>query len=149
MDNDKSTSTQIFTNRVELLRKSLKAKGFDTESILALNRANRSGYKTKGKLPSFSTLESLAYNFNVNLNWLVLGRGQIFSDDNIENVAHEKKSSMDNKKFEDLEKQNEQLKQELIDALKEIIILYRKISSLEEKLTMLNCPSDGITTRHS
>ena len=43
MGNIKTQFEDSFINRVEILRKAIKDKGFDTESILALNRVNRSG----------------------------------------------------------------------------------------------------------
>lgn len=146
MGNIKTQFEDSFINRVEILRKAIKDKGFDTESILALNRANRSGYKTKGKLPSFTTLESLACDFDVNLNWLVLGRGEIFYDaPNPEGIIH-KRCLGDNTGIETLRMQNDQLKQEMIDTLKEMVTMYKRISELEEKIKILTCCSKNSDT---
>ncbi len=147
MGNTKTRFDDSFINRIEILRKALKAKGFDTESILALNRANRSGYKTKGKLPSFTTLESLAYEFNVNLNWLILGKGEIFCNENSsEGVAHEGLCLDDNKEIEALRRQHDKLKQEMFDTLKEMVLLYRRTSELEKKINLAHCSLGNCAT---
>lgn len=112
-------------------------KGFKSLNDFALNglkydsSSKLSRLKDENKKPSFEILEDIANKFvDLNLRWLLLGKGEMFSG--IEIPTENALNLVEKMKL--LEEQNEILKDSK-EQLQEIILLYKeKIKNLENTI---------------
>lgn len=91
---------------------------------------------------SFSTIENITKSFNVNCNWLIGGKGQVFNTDedglgNISTNGQEIPQELDERlklQFQAMNLENQYLKQEITFLRKEIELLNKTMQLLEDKL---------------
>ena len=108
-DINSSISLESFLHRIKLLSDYLRSSGIDPENVAILKRSNKSGYKTKGKLPSFASLQELAIDYNVSVDWLLTGEGEM-----LRGVKTQPSAAKDNQEVVNLLREKSRMSDELL-----------------------------------
>lgn len=151
-------STETIHDRIKLLvDKFGDGKNTSFASLIGTNEANIRGY-TKGIMPKFDFLEKIARSIDINLDWLLTGRGNMLNNiqtitqkdsepimtNNGEAIAYYKMYKEKATEVIFLAEEIGRLK-ELVNSLKkthehELNALKNEISNLTAKITLTNKP---------
>ena len=125
-------------NRIKFLREKLDLSQKEMGLKLAIPLTTISKYETGIVKPSSEILSNIGKVFNVNLNWLLIGEGDMFTKGNIENfIPNQNSIDLDLELMKDIIKQTEKIFQEKkLDLSPEkkaelIILLYEEIKEGE------------------
>ena len=78
-------------NRVQKLRKHLKLSQEEISTQIGVSYRAYSSYERGDRKPSFEFLALVYEKFNVNLNWLIVGEGQMFNPPKYDDVKDDLK----------------------------------------------------------
>jgi transcriptional regulator with XRE-family HTH domain len=123
--------------RVREIRKYLRLTQVEFSSKLGLKQGSIADWERGKSTPSIETLTNIADNFNINLHWLLTGKGEMFLSDKKE--PQEKR--VDNnelinlrRRYDQLEKVCNDLKKSIEESEKECSILSNKNQELNQEL---------------
>ena len=124
-------------NRLYLIRKNLKLSQKEMSNLLSIPYTTLSRYENNVIKPSFDILSKIAKQFNVNINWLLTGRGSMFLDNGTKMKAD---VPMFTRKFTDDEHSGlsdreyiEKVQDEVLELRKDLDELRRKLIDLQQK----------------
>jgi len=109
--------------RLTLLRKALDINQTDMAMVMGCTQANISYFEKEGNMLSAKYLILLGETYSVNLNWLLLGIGEMFMTDNVvqqpaenqtsKEIMNPKKKNKAIKKISELSAESQRISQEL------------------------------------
>lgn len=131
--------------RIREIRKYLHLTQVDFSCKLGLKQGSIADWERGKSAPSIDTLTNIANNFNINLHWLLTGKGEMFltepetaesrQEDNSSNIELDKLQ----KRYIELAKEYETLKKTIDETEKECTLLSSKNQELNHQLfTRLN-----------
>ncbi|MDD2649819.1 MAG: helix-turn-helix transcriptional regulator [Candidatus Cloacimonetes bacterium] len=105
-------------DRLRQVRKRLKLTQSELSDKISVSQGTYNRYENNVIEPNMQFLHIFCHDYNVNLNWLITGQGEIFLDNNQDynSVLNNQESS--NKQIKELQKQVNSLKKNIqnIDA---------------------------------
>ena len=119
-----NSNLDFIYNRVISFIEKIKASGVKIETIPGMKTQDRSNYKNRKNIPSASFLYLWSVNYDLSVDWLLTGEGEMLRADNlpVEDVlVHE------------LTKKNKLLHDELEQAKNKIIALQDKVIALKDE----------------
>ena len=72
-------NTETIEKRIEKIRKTLKLSQKEISTQIGITYRAYSGYERGERKPSFEFLALLFEKYNINLNWLIVGQGEMFN----------------------------------------------------------------------
>lgn len=72
-------SEEKIENRIQILRKQLKLSQEEISTQIGISYRSYSSYERGDRKPSFEFLALLFQKYNINLNWLIVGQGEMFN----------------------------------------------------------------------
>ena len=84
-----TNGVKMFGKRLKEIRKSLRYTQDEMASRLEIPYRTYTSYERDENKPSYSMLDSLCKNENVNLNWFISGEGNMFNAPQFEQVQDE------------------------------------------------------------
>ncbi|MFA7074907.1 MAG: helix-turn-helix domain-containing protein [Endomicrobiaceae bacterium] len=124
----------MFGVKVKLIRKKLKKSQKEFSDFLEVSQSAISNYEKNERTPSADFLNKLAEKCNINMNWFLTGKGEMFQTD----IA--------NQELEQLKKEIQALKKTIDTLEKEHNDLQAHNKELDSELTkrrleLLDCQS--------
>lgn len=81
-------------NRIQKVRKHFKLSQEEISAQIGISYRAYSSYERGDRKPSYEFLELFFNIFNVNLNWLIVGQGEMFNAPKYEDVKDELKTQV-------------------------------------------------------
>lgn len=75
--------------RLQKARKTLKLSQEDISTQIGISYRAYSSYEREDRKPSIEFLEKLVVQYNLNLNWLIAGKGEMFISPEYEDIKSE------------------------------------------------------------
>ena len=75
--------------RLQKARKTLKLSQEDISTQIGISYRAYSSYEREDRKPSIEFLEKLVVQYNLNLNWLIAGKGEMFISPEYEDIKAE------------------------------------------------------------
>jgi transcriptional regulator with XRE-family HTH domain len=127
---------EIF-NRIKEIRKSLNLTQSKFADLLNVSNGFISEIESGNKKPGYDILISLKKEFNININWLLIGEGEMLADivpapPGVVNQEAQSQGEQSDKELK-LEMENCRLKAQ-VDILKEVLLM-RKVTELEMEMS--------------
>lgn len=130
----------MINERLKEIRKIAKKTQKDFADELGVSERNYKNYEYGNSFPSEELLQKINYQYNVNLTWLLTGRGEIFEERNdlARNNNQQIVKNIENsfKNFGEIQKVNNLLDSEMAKILGISESKYIKIASGKEKPTI-------------
>ncbi|MFA7074906.1 MAG: helix-turn-helix domain-containing protein [Endomicrobiaceae bacterium] len=132
----------MFSVRFKNVRKKLKLSQIDFAKKLETNQSTISRYEKNENNPSSEILEKLSENCNVNINWILTGKGEMFQTDianqELEQLKKEiqtLKKTIDTleKEHNDLQAHNKELDSELTKRRLELLDCQQLLIKLQQR----------------
>ncbi len=79
----------MFGQRLQIARKKLQLSQEDISTQIGISYRAYSSYEREDRKPPIDFLEKLISKYNLNLNWLVAGKGNMFNAPQFEQVHNE------------------------------------------------------------
>ena len=83
--------TETLEKRIQKVRKTLKLSQEEISTQIGITYRAYSGYERGERKPSFEFLIQLFKIFNINLNWLIAGEGEMFNAPKYDDVKDDLK----------------------------------------------------------
>ena len=116
---DSNISSDSLVIRLESFIKKVKRLGVDIESVSGMNKQSRLNYRKRGNIPKSSTLLEWSTEFDLSVDWLLTGEGDMLRA-GLTPAAHG-----EDQRVRELE-ERVRLLQELLDAKDKIIAMYEE-----------------------
>ena len=82
---------ETIEKRIQTVRKQLKLSQEELSTQIGISYRSYSSYERGDRKPSFEFLALLFEKYNINLNWLIVGQGEMFNAPKYDDVKDELK----------------------------------------------------------